>query len=225
MAKTLIMQIPFEGFYESRYSGEIDMIEEQESQNLEESRDNGIEASTYASALFDATNYAKVFKDVAKAYAESFNRIASKSLGIDLNLKFESLDSPREYNFVTDRIFVKVNVATVKALFDLSAKAGHSKLAFRIFEQFTSRDGFASFYSNDINVWLQRDVTEWDHNQIGTLLAALLSDFESDDGCADSIEEAVCHDLCDKMYGIWEKAVNWSKFEAAIAEELAKQPA
>lgn len=42
-------------------------------------------------------------------------------------------------------------------------------------ERFTSRDGFASFYPNDLNQWIMAArPNAWDHNQVETLIIAKL---------------------------------------------------
>ena len=71
------------------------------------------------------------------------------------------MDSPREYNFTTDRVYAHIPVNVVLALFARSAAEGHARLRETIRERFTSYDGFHSHYDTTLDTWLERDVTEW----------------------------------------------------------------
>lgn len=92
-----------------------------------------------------------------------------RETGIKLNAKFSGLDSPRSYNFTTDRIFVKIPLRAVKELYKL---VGVEKLGSAIKERFTSYDGFMSFYDNSLEAW-PKNLNEWDCNQVGILLDCL----------------------------------------------------
>lgn len=69
-----------------------------------------------------------------------------------VEFKFNRLDSPREYNFTNDEIIVD---ATFPKPIQIWRKIVEHKAAIEkyIKERFTSRDGFISFVSNDINEW------------------------------------------------------------------------
>jgi hypothetical protein len=41
-------------------------------------------------------------------------------------------------------------------------------------EQFTSRSGFTSLYSNDVLEWIVKPLDKWDHNEIGTLFECII---------------------------------------------------
>ena len=69
-------------------------------------------------------------------------------------------------------------------------------------DMFTSRDGFSSFYSPDVSEW--GDVSEWDHNQIGCLIAAYVAQQNPDfDQYAefDLMESARCNSGFDSWIG------------------------
>lgn len=215
----LIINLPFEGFYNSRYSAEVDHVEQMDAENLEE-RDREeqppelrLEASDFAHVLFDCTDYHACYLDVSKAYVDAFNIIASDHLDMPLGLQWESMDSPREYNFATDRVYAYVTLEVMQALFAKSEAEGHKRLAAAIKERFTSYDGFISGYRNDLAVWLEKPLEDWDHNELCTLLGALLSDAE-DFGW--SVYYRVVDD--DGVYNEWSNAVDWPKFEAKVQE-------
>lgn len=110
-------------------------------------------------------------------YARSFVNAVNSEIG--LNLEFRNLWSPREYNFATDEIYCLLDADGVKKI---SSALNSETLKKLIKERFTSRDGFISFYSNDINEWKEEITLEWDEIELGTLLDAWLidNDFELD---------------------------------------------
>jgi hypothetical protein len=158
--------IPFSGFYYSYHSDELDRVLEQMTEDdschqipLVDSEGNSLE-------LWEHINWSKVHEEYAKLYAENFCSWFEGETGIKLNAKFSALDSPRSYNFTTDRIFVKIPLRAVKELYKW---LGPEVIDTQIKKRFTSYDGFISFYKNSLAAW-PKDLNEWDCNQIGTLL-------------------------------------------------------
>jgi hypothetical protein len=86
---------------------------------------------------------------------------------------FDDLSSPREYNFTTDRIFIKLHPDALSAMTTavLVSPAGLEMFGARCAANFTSRDGFMSSYDPDYTTWGTTDTwgTTWDHNQVGVL--------------------------------------------------------
>jgi hypothetical protein len=155
MSNTLKTIIPFSGFYASLHDSELEKTLE-----LAFSDDSGMPNTGLLSHAWDAVNWGQVHEAYAKNYCERFAREFRIS-----SLTFEELNSPREYNFTTDRIFASISLEDVRAIL---AKVDPAKLGEKVRECFTSRDGFSSFYSANLEDW--GDVATWDHNQIGTLL-------------------------------------------------------
>lgn len=223
------INIPFDGFYESLYSHEIDRYTEQRGEDVhsremealpEELR---VSADEFESALNDALDYHKACVNIAKSYVEGFERVWSDSIGVKLRLGFEEMTSPREYNFTTDRIFCDVPVSVVRKLFAISRADKHDALARVIKRRFTSCDGFISSYHNDLDSWLARPLASWDHNELGTLLIAVYeASADYDDEWRMAVYYATCDDSC--MHEI-ETAIDWSKYEAEIADLRAEKAA
>lgn len=156
--------IPFHGFYDSFHSHELDNALEQ---IFSDSSGNPIDG--LVSRAFDKVDWGKAHLEYAKVFAEAFAlRFGLKTL------KFAELSSPKYYNFETDRIFCTIDESEVKMMFDTVDK---QKLNDRIHERFTSRSGFISFYKNDLEDW-KSDVTEWDINEVGTLLEVYIQSHE-----------------------------------------------
>jgi hypothetical protein len=228
----LNINIPFEGFYGSKYSGEIDHQEEQfcEWEATENEREGGemsypealrLTASELCELLYRHTDYGAAHQAVAALYADAFSDEASERLGFPLRLKFEALTSPREYNFETDRIFADIPVSAARALFAMSKAEGHEELGAVIRERFTSRSGFASHYSADLDEWLAQPLREWDHNELGTLLRACLDIAEARDPHGEEIGWTIYSRLaddCGQLDSARENAVDWPAFEAAREE-------
>lgn len=227
MTDTLIIKLPFSGFYESKWSGEVDNCEEQETEYYESDKqaEEGIPpelrltASEYFDILFRHTEYGDAYRTIAEDYAPCFSTWFKGETDLDLGLTFESMTSPCEYNFATDRVFANIPVTAVRAMFERSAADSHERLAEVIKERFTSYDGFSSYYDNDLESWLAKDVLEWDHNEIETLLLACLP-ADSDD-----FEGSILEGMCEGIYTAWSNAVDWPKVEAEIEEVRAQKRA
>lgn len=167
--------IPFDGFYESIHSADID--DSLESYVLGDSNGEPREKLNEYFYSKNCIDWQQVHVDYAKEYAEGFaQKLSLKSL------EFASLESPKFYNFETDRIFCSIDLKEVKEIF---SKIDKELLIEKIKDKFTSRDGFHSFYSNDLDEW-PKDLREWDLNQVGTLLEVY---FEQEEGELDIFKE------------------------------------
>jgi hypothetical protein len=110
----------FGGFYESEHSQTID---------------NNIEIFGYDWQKID---YKKTYVNYCKAY---LNKLSEE---LKIELSFISLDSPKYYNFTTDKIFCSVSDEDFKTLLN---EYDTKELFNYIEEHSKSRDGFTSFYS------------------------------------------------------------------------------
>jgi len=231
----LIVNIPFAGFYESFYSAEIDHAEEQQIENMATESDHETDEMSQPEELrltehelseifIRHTDYSAAYAKVARWYAAAFDQEASEAIGIKLGLRFESMTSPREYNFETDRLFCYVPLSAMRGLLKASAAEGHATLRHVIKEQYTSRSGFHSFYRTDLAEWLQKPLRDWDYNELGTLLRASLARGMAAGGIdEDEFEDAVRYATMgdEGAYEAWSEAVDWPAVEAAKAEARA----
>ncbi len=97
-------------------------------------------------------------KEVAEIYAKRYIDMVNEILGVDFKIISQEISSPREYNFETDKIFIKVEVGDYEALVDRLIKLGsnskyRAELGKIIYDNHTSCDGFWSWMSNDIEEW------------------------------------------------------------------------
>jgi hypothetical protein len=117
-------------------------------------------------------------------YADYHNRVATacvspvedqlNELDLGIAIKFQSLYSPRQYNFSNDSI----NVAYTLEDDSLAKIVGYIKDNREEFDTYvkdncTSYDGFISFYSNDSSVWLNEYVNRED-SEMSTVFGHLL---------------------------------------------------
>ena len=150
--------IPFHGFYESAHDAIMDDVVNQ----ICENRDNGAVNPDLSCYLQDSINWEAAEIDYAREYTDNF----ASAYNIK-GLQFVELDSPREYNFTTDRIFAKCSNAEFNRMLRLVKGAKLDKVCR---DNLTSRDGFSSFYSPDYKTW--GNWTTWDNNQNSQVVEA-----------------------------------------------------
>lgn len=150
--------IPFSGFYNTWHD---QMLEDEFSQMF--SDDQGTVNDKLYELALDACNWRKVHEAYARDYAETFGQMCELP-----SLKFDELNSPREYNFLTDRIFVTLTQKDINGAWKRIDKELFSRICK---EMFTSRSGFSSFYDPDYKSW--GPIRDWDPNQLGALMHAL----------------------------------------------------
>ena len=171
--------IPFDGFYESFISDDIDhqigqQIEwDSDIYDLNEDEQQVLEDSYFS--VNRSSFYNQIAEDYTNFYIDALNE---KLEGFELKAKFNLLTSPREYNFETDRIFIDIEKNHAIDFIKYIIKNYKKELEEKIKQRFTSRDGFWSHYKNGLDLWT-KDYSEWDHNQIGTCFE--LFDLEEED--------------------------------------------
>lgn len=188
-------RIPFNGFYESTWSFELDCIEEQEAEQLASEEYEGFEASEIQEIIFRRADYSAMYSDIAAEYVKAFQSWLEDEWNIGIELRFNALTSPREYNFETDRLFVEVTANRMRALMEA---VGHRRIATAARKLFTSRSGFISFYNPNIDMW--GELESWDHNQLYAIFVAAAGDDYSA-----ALEEA----MREPIYTAFQNNVDW----------------
>lgn len=233
----VVVKLPFPGFYDSWYSGAIDSQEEQFVENEADYRqeENGVpdaerlDASDYHDILLDVTTYSICYRKIANAYVDAFSYWLSDELDIELPLEFESMTSPKYYNFETDRVFAYMPVEKVKYLREMVDGLHYRKV---IEDRHTSRSGFCSYYSNDLAFYLEKEDDEFDHNELETLIIACINtkldpDHKQllDKGVREDWDWKIFEVMSDgeTFYNAWEAGVDWEKFEEKVAEKRAEK--
>ena len=154
----MLTTVPFSGFYESLHDSQIDDCLEQMFTN-----DQGDAAYPgLQERLIHDCRFKQVHTEYAKDYVEAFAREFKL-----VTLKWESMKSPREYNFETDRLFATISRDEVRRL---KREVDPVELQRVATANLTSYSGFHSWYSPDVSTWGPLD--QWDHNLVGLLLQA-----------------------------------------------------
>lgn len=189
--KTVLVNIPFSGFYNSVHDYHLD-------QALD-----GYILSDSSGEVFEGLkehklyDYAVDWDKAKKEYVEGFISAFGYEIGLGEScFELDTLDSPREYNFTTDRIFAYMSEADLKDTFDKVMSEAKEKMRDIIKDKFTSCIGFISYYPNELDEWLRTPLEEWDHNQVGTLLEALFwlnsNSIDFDEWELYAVEESYC---------------------------------
>lgn len=223
--ETLSIVLPFWGFYETVHVRQIDEVMERDAEYFA-SRDNdtypeavGMDERDLCEIMDKMADWKKAREIYAQKYVDAFAGYVKQETGFDLSLTFESLDSPRQYNYGTDRIFARIPVSVVEAM---RAAVTLGKLAEVITDRHESRPGFCSFYSANIEEWVKKPVTEWDHNELSTLLIAWMRQ-EMDEDADEAINDHAI-DYNPEMNGdAWQACINWNEFEAKCAEKKGQK--
>lgn len=165
----------FPGFYSTVF--EYDN-EENDIENYNE--ENGTD--------YDYDNFNWDYADYRNRVAKVFVNRLEKELNDLLPTKkpqfkidFQSLYSPREYNFTNDTINVKVELDLQLLIGLIKNRKEEAAKYFK--EKYTSYDGFISFHSNDIEDWLNEEyILENPAHRVGGLLDCLCSiEIDQDD--------------------------------------------
>lgn len=197
----MITAIPFSGFYCSLWSGELDSIEEQEVKYYAE--ENAYDEKDVGEVVFQNCDYQKMYTDAVKAYLLAYEDWLSEAYDIEFILTFDTMQSPKEYNFTTDRIFAKVDIHQVRKLYE---KLGKDAVAASAKKMFTSCDGFISYYSPNIDTW--GALPEWDYNQV---LAIFVAATQKD------CDLAILEKLSEPFHDAFLSAVDWDKVAYTLA--------
>jgi hypothetical protein len=146
-------------FFPGFYNSVLETIIDAELESLAEMED------TTVGAALDEYSMSLAMNSMTRCWVESFASWAK------LDVTFESVQSPKEYNFTTDRAFAFIPEAEAKRLH--LAVFGLPVFDEVLRRRFTSYDGFASFYPNhkDAPEW-REPVAKWDHNHLLALVEA-----------------------------------------------------
>jgi len=198
-------------------------------------------------AMSRATAYRKGEDLIAREYADAFGGWLADALGLvswteepvspgfvsrrcqaHVVVEFEEVCRPAYYNFETDRLFAKISESALRAALGELERDAPDILAQAFRDLFTSYDGFASFYDNTVP---DKDLADWDHNELFALLVAFgrlhgVGHVERVkdriNRVASSFDDLLYESLYEDIYRAADEAVDWAKFEALV-EEIADE--
>lgn len=176
--KTIETYLPiFSGFYNTIWQPD----EEQEISWINEQREEkGFEPITYDDCNWDNTDYEQ---RIAEGCAKYIHAILQKE-GLIKKGIYQSLYSPREYNFRNDSINVEIVLTKANEKKILSIlKENSEAFAKYLKDTYTSYSGFISFHSNTIEEFMTEDGNPLEHkHKLGSILEFILKEvFEVDE--------------------------------------------
>jgi len=200
--------IPFDGFYESFISADIDHQIETDTQYYSELYDlNEFEQELLCNSFLNVNSYKfynQIAQDYTNFYIDDLNaklNYAYPDKGFTLKATYKCLESPREYNFKTDRIFIEIEENHAVDFIKHIVQNYKKELEKKIENRFRNRSGFISFYKNTIDLWT-KDFKEWDCNMIGTCFE--LFDLEEED-INYSLREYLTESISENLYNTLDK--------------------
>ena len=171
--------IPFDGFYESFISDDIDYQIGQQIEWDTDIYDLNEDEQQVLEDSYLSINRSYFYNQIAEDYTNFYIDALNERLeGFTLKATYKCFESPREYNFETDRIFIEIEENHAIDFIEYIIKNYKKELEKKIKDRFTSRSGFNSFYKNSLDSWT-KDFKEWDCNMIGTCFE--LFDLEEED--------------------------------------------
>ena len=120
-------------------------------------------------------DYRPAYLSLSQSIVIAFEALAEAN-DIPVTVKFKKLRSPREYNFATDQIETEFTLSA-DYLIEMITDDRYYQFERFIEEQFTPRDGFIPYYSNDAAEWVERvrevcedSDEEFEHAEVTVLL-------------------------------------------------------
>jgi hypothetical protein len=222
MKPSTIICLPFAGFYESEWTRLVDHDEEMAIENEAESeleRPEGphLEAHEIGGVWFNYMDYASAYRAIARDYVDAFNHAWDDCFGWHPGLVFEKMESPRFYNFETDRVFAYIPRQTIARLVQINRAGKWQSFNKVAADRHTSYDGFISFYSACRADWGR--VSGWDHNQLETLLLAAMDA----EGYADNMSDTIFEYVAEQSYEYIDQHMNWQGLKAALDDLRAEK--
>lgn len=172
----------FPGFYESLYCNSDEFIDDEEEVKYE--IEQYLSDDDKFSVEYEYINFTEYKIDVCKIYLEYYLMKIIDVLPDKIvdNPEFKLIQieedtrviSPQYYNYVTDRCFcnVETNRFTLQQIKDYTLNIPEAPEYIR--DHFSSCDGFISFLPNDIEVWKDTDIEEYEENMLIALMDMLI---------------------------------------------------
>ena len=188
--KTLV-KIPFSGFYNSIHDSVIDSALEYEAECYADSD----KANDIILDVLNVNHCDKIREELSRVFVEGVNELFWYEYDIKLGLEFDSLKSPRFYNYSTDEIYCYVDNDKINELVALLDNENDFIEVLK--NKYQSCDGFIVFDST-----LQA-IDNKDYSLFFSDLLCQLTDFDKIDNNEyyhDKASETVLNNLPDCLY-------------------------
>ena len=180
----------FNGFYNTVFEDILDNATDNVIEYHNET--NGTELN-YDNFDFDFTTIQnEICKDAVSKVEEKLNEI-----GINCTINFETLFSPREYNFINDSINIEINFKKFSRVIEI-LEQNFDSFAQYIKDHYTSCSGFISSHSSYASDWMEdlREDAENETHKVGAVLDFILQEIE------EYKDDDLYFDLCENHYEI-----------------------
>ena len=196
--KKLESTIPFDGFYNSFISADIENEIDSSTQYYSESYELNDNEEQLLSNSFLSVNNNNFYNEICKDYTSFYiDKLNERIKDFTLKATYKCFISPKEYNFQTDRVFIEIEENHCIDFIKYTIKNYKKELDNKIKERFTSKSGFISFYENNLESWTN-NYKKWDHNQIGICFE--LFDIEEDEDIVYSLREYLSETISENLY-------------------------
>ena len=167
----------FTGFYNTifdpQYDYELDQINS-------ERQSKGLEIISYDHVHWQ---YKEAIEKIAKECTNHVQEVINEILNTDIKVVYESIYSPRQYNFGNDSINVtyKLTDTDIEKIVDY-LKDNDYDFDQYLRNRYTSISGLISHYSNDSKIWINLYCKELEDSQhyIGTLFDFIIKNEDDD---------------------------------------------
>ena len=136
-----LVKIPFSGFYNSIHDSIIDSVLEHETEFYADVD----KANKIILDVLNINHYNKIREELSKVFVEGINKLFWYEYDINLDLEFDSLKSPKFYNYSTDEIYCYVDNNKINELVALLDNENDFIEVLK--DKYQSRDGFIVFDS------------------------------------------------------------------------------
>ena len=178
----------FNGFYNTLFENILDNATDNAIEWYNEDNKNSLNYDNFDFDFITLQN--EICKDAVSKIEEKLNEI-----GINCSIKYDTLISPREYNFSNDSINIEINFKKFSQVIEILEQNYYSFSQYTK-EHYTSRDGFISNYSSYASDWMEdlREDAENEAHKVGAVLDFILQEVE------EYKDENLYFDLCENAY-------------------------
>ena len=180
----------FNGFYNTLFDDIIDNAVDNQIEYYNEQNDTNLSYDNFDFDFITLQN--EICKDAVSKVENKLNEI-----GINCTINFDTLISPREYNFSNDSINIEINFKKFSQVIE-TIEQNYDSFSQYIKEHYTSCSGFISSYSNYSSDWIEdlRENGENEAHKVGAVLDFILQEIE------EYKDENLYFDLCENGYFI-----------------------
>ena len=175
----------FNGFYNTLFENLIDNAVDNAIEWYNEDNNNSLNYDNFDFDFISIQN--EICKDAVSKVEEKLNEI-----GINCSIKYETLVSPKYYNFSNDSINIEINFKKFSQVIEILER-NYDLFSQYIKDNYTSCSGFISSYSSYASDWMEdlKNDAENEAHKVGAVLDFILHEIE------EYKDENLYYDLCE----------------------------